>query len=170
MNIRTETPADYSSVREINDLSFGGPAEGQLVAGLRQLPGTISLVAEEHNQLIGHIMFSLGSVLDEISGEHAEVTILAPMAVLPSHQRQGVGSMLVRGGLQACREAGHQLIVVLGHPWYYPLFGFTPASRVGIRYPQPVRDEVFMALELTPGAADLAQGVLQLPEPFALVS
>ena len=169
MIIRPETTDDAEAVWHINEQAFDSTNEPRLVAALRSLPGTISLVAETDGQPVGHILFSQGIVHDPQSGADHTVAILAPMAVLPDWQRQGVGSRLVTAGLQACREAGYQLVVVLGHPWYYPLFGFIPASRFAIRYPQTVRDEVFMAQELHSGAGATVQGVLQLPQPFELV-
>ena len=77
---------------------------------------------------------------------------LAPMAVAPARQRQGVGSALARAGIAACRDLGFGAVIVLGHPEYYPRFGFVPASRFGLRSEYDVPDDVFMAMELKPGA------------------
>jgi putative acetyltransferase len=88
------------------------------------------------------------------------------MAVLPAHQRQGVGSLLVRAGLEACRAAGHGCVVVLGHPAYYPRFGFAPASRHGVAWEHPVPDEAFMLLELRPGALGGRGGIVRYQPEF----
>jgi putative acetyltransferase len=170
LKVRPETTSDHAAIAQINDLAFGGPGESRLVAGLRQLAGTLSFVAEVDDAPVGHIMFSQASVLNPQTGTSLPVMILAPMAVLPGWQRQRVGSLLVQHGLQACRQAGHRLVVVLGHPAYYPRFGFVPAGPRGIQYPQPVPAEVFMLLELVAHAAAGVQGVLQLPGPFSYVS
>jgi putative acetyltransferase len=92
---------------------------------------------------------------------------LAPMAVLPARQRQGIGSALVRDGLGRCRELGYEAVVVLGHPGYYPRFGFVPASRFGIGCEYDVPAEVFMALELVPGALRGKPGTIRYHPAFA---
>ena len=90
----------------------------------------ISLVADDNGTIVGHILFSPVTLTG-----HGDLTImgLAPMAVLPTNQRRGIGSSLVRAGLDRCRQSGCDAIVVLGHPQYYPRFGFVPASRFGCR-------------------------------------
>jgi putative acetyltransferase len=99
---------------------------------------------------------------------HAQARLmgLAPMAVLPSHQRRSVGSALIRGGLDACRRLGAQAVVVLGHPSYYPRFGFAPADRSGIRCEFDAPDEAFMLLELTPGAVARIEGTARYHPAF----
>lgn len=165
--IRPETPRDFEAVAAINTLAFGSPNEAHLVALLRDIPETISLVADRQGELIGHICFSPAKIVRP--GREFPVMTLAPMAVVPAYQRAGIGSRLVESGLAACRQAGHQLVIVLGHPWYYPRFGFAPAAPHGIAYPQPVPQDVFMFLELTPGSASGVSGTVKLPEAFSVV-
>jgi putative acetyltransferase len=92
---------------------------------------------------------------------------LAPLAVIPAHQRQGVGTRLVEAALRRARLLGYAYIVVLGHPQYYPRFGFVPASRFGLRYARPVPDDAFMALELVPGALEGVSGVVRYLPAFS---
>lgn len=163
--IRRETPADVRAVRTVNEQAFGRPAEADLVDRLRDRGAvTLSLMAVLDGEIVGHILFS---PLEIVSGEarHHGVA-LGPMAVLPAHQRRGIGSRLVRAGLERLREGGEELVIVLGHAEYYPRFGFTRASTFGIRCPLDVPDEVFLALELRPGAARGRSGVVRYAPEF----
>ncbi len=129
--IRPERPEDFSEIRHVNELAFGQPAEAELVEKLRQACGdALSLVAED-SAIVGHILFT-PVVVEEETGKHRIGMGLAPMAVRPDHQRQGIGSQLVRRGLDILRERGCPFVVVLGHPEYYPRFGFEPASKHGL--------------------------------------
>src|SRR5437764_119192 len=125
LTIREETPADYSTIREINVQAFGGEAEATLVDQLRA-DGLVvaSLVAIQDGEISGHILFS--ELVIETSGEIIPAAALAPLAVLPGRQRIGIGSRLVREGLEMCRLHGKSLVAVLGDPEYYPRFGFSP--------------------------------------------
>ncbi len=146
IEIRAERETDLDGVRAVNISAFETPSEANLVDTLRkQATPVVSLVAEEGDTIVGHIMFSPVS----LSG-HPELLImgLAPMAVTPEHQRKGIGSALVRAGLEQCKQLGFVAVVVLGHPEYYPRFGFSPASRFGIDCEYEVPAEVFMAMEL----------------------
>ena len=162
--IQPEMPADYAAVCEIHRRAFGRANEAELVESLRRVAQPqISLVVVSAQQLVGHIFFSAVS----IQGASSAITALGlgPMAVAPEVQNRGLGSRLVRAGLEACRLMGHQVVVVLGHPHFYPRFGFEPASRKGLRYEHPVPDEVFMVTELKPGALSGHSGVVHyLPE------
>lgn len=149
MQIRPELPTDIEAVHELNRAAFGGAEEAQIVDALRgAVSPLVSLVAATDGTVVGHILFSPVTLA---AAPHPLVMGLAPMAVLPAHQRAGVGSALVRAGLDACRAAGAVGVVVLGHPPYYPRFGFVPASRFELSCAYDVPDEVFMALELQPG-------------------
>src|SRR5688572_22803870 len=126
MTIRGERPEDASRVRHVNEAAFGRPAEADLVERLRRAcQDSLSLVAEDA-AVVGHILFT--PVVVESPGRRVLGMGLAPLAVLPDRQRRGVGSQLVRRGLNLLRERGCPFIVVVGHPEYYPRFGFEPAS------------------------------------------
>jgi len=164
MQIRPEQPEDIAAVAEVNRAAFETGSEADLVDVLRQRARPIvSLVAEDGGAIVGHILFTPVT----LSG-HDEVTImgLAPMAVLPAAQRRGVGSALVRGGLDRCRQLA-AAVVVLGHPAYYPRFGFVPASRFGIGCEYDVPDEVFMALELGAGTLQGKTGTIRYHPAFS---
>ncbi len=147
MIIRPESADDHDGIWQINSEAFGTEAEANLINTLRQsgIP-LISLVAEEDGQLIGHILFSPVT----LQGDSVDAAIagLAPMAVRPRWQRQGVGTKLVAEGLKRCRQAGYGAVVVLGHPEYYPRFGFVPSVEYDIRCAYDVPAEVFMVKEL----------------------
>ena len=113
---------------------------------------------------VGHILFS--SVIIQCRGRNVRALALAPMAVLPEVQRRGIGSQLVEKGLECCRTFGHQIVIVVGHPDYYPRFGFSSARAKGLEVPFPVPDEAFMVLELTQGALDNISGMVVYPAPF----
>lgn len=169
MNIRRETEADLDPIRRINDLAFEGAQEGRLIDALRSAATPfISLVAEDNGELVGHICFTPVEVERE-DGRTFTIAGLAPMAVLPSHQKQGVGAKLIDAGLDECRRAGFGAVVVLGHPEYYPRFGFAPASRNGLRSEYDVPDEAFMLMELVRGGTDELRGVARYHPAFALV-
>src|SRR4051812_4691802 len=122
--IRPERPTDHDAIREVNRLAFGGEDEARLVAALRDGGYVrVSLVAEEGGRVVGHVLFGDLPIVTAGGTFQALALTLAPLAVLPSHQRRGIGSLLVREGLRACREAGHRIVVVLGHPDFYPRFG-----------------------------------------------
>ena len=150
MLIRAEKENDRAAVYQINAAAFETRAEAELVETLRVcVQPLISLVAEVDAAVVGHIMFSPVSVSAD-SG--LWMMGLAPMAVAPAYQHQGIGSALVRAGLERCKAMACSAVVVLGHPEYYPRFGFSPASRFGLRCEYNVPDEAFMAMELEPGA------------------
>jgi len=165
MRIRPEEPPDALFVREVNEAAFGSSLEADIVEKLRENPAAlVSLVAELDDELVGHIMFSPVAVKG-IDG--VKLMGLGPMAVLPRRQRQGIGSELVRQGLRHCRNSGCDAVVVLGHPDYYPRFGFMPASRFGITSEYDVPDEVFMLIELRPGSLQGTSGEVVYSDAFA---
>jgi putative acetyltransferase len=156
VEIRAEQPGDIAAIREVNRLAFGQVLEDQIVDTLRTNNAvTLSLVAIVDAQVVGHILYSPLQIGD-LTGAG-----LGPMAVVPSHQRRGIGSRLVTAGNQQLKDSGCPCIVVLGHADYYPRFGFVPASTRGIRCEWEVPDEVFMLLVLDEtkmrGASGLAQ-------------
>jgi len=163
--VRYERPADHASVYRINERAFEGPAEAQIVEELRKTATpAISLVATHEGKVLGHIFFSPVKVAGN-QGEW-EAIGLAPMAVDPGHQRQGIGSELVRSGLEACRYIQRPVVVVLGHPEYYPRFGFRPAAPLGLRYRDPSYDHAFFVVELTPGALRARSGDVRFMPAF----
>jgi putative acetyltransferase len=166
--IRPEGPGDHAAVRRVNELAFSGPDEASLVDALRAAGAvTLSLVAETEGDIVGHILFSPVTI-DTSAGTSAAVG-LAPMAVLPERQGMGIGSRLVREGLAELGRRGHAAVIVLGHPAYYPRFGFEPASRFGLRWERECPDEAFMARELLPGALAGPGGVVCYRPEFAAV-
>jgi putative acetyltransferase len=164
MNIRWEEPEDAAAIRQVVAAAFGQVAEADLVDKLRARGKCVlSLVAEADGQIVGHILFSEVTLATNPGAR--KLVGLGPLAVVPARQRGEIGSRLVRAGLFYCEIFGYDAAVVLGHPEYYPRFGFVPASRFGIHSEYNVPDEVFMALELTEGAlADCAGPVSYQPE------
>jgi putative acetyltransferase len=163
--IRAETVADRESVRAVNELAFGRPSEADLVDALREgAKPCVSLVAEEGGRVVGHIFFSPVAV--ESGGGAWAALGLGPMAVLPERQGRGVGSELVRAGLNECPRLGHEVVFVLGHARYYPRFGFTPAAVKGIECEFPGHEESFMVVELRPGAIAGRKGLVRYSPEF----
>lgn len=150
--------------------AFGRESEGDLVAAIYHSPNFIpelSIAAVEDEQVWGYILFS--PIKIESEQETVSALALAPLAVHPSHHRQGIGSQLVRAGIEQCRALNHSLVVVLGHPDYYQRFGFQTASRFDIHAPFSVPDEAFMVLELQAGILNQTQGVVRYPDYFNTV-
>ncbi len=170
VTIRPETPADVPAIFDVNLRAFGQPAEAQLVDALRRegdFVPELSLVALYGGTIAGHILFPPIFIISPVGSIPA--LALAPMAVLPEFQHRGIGSQLIRHGLAACRHLGHRIVIVVGHPEYYPRFGFTPARAHGIKAPFPVPDEAFLALELVNGAFDGIHGTVRYPPSFDTV-
>jgi putative acetyltransferase len=161
--VRTESNGDHDAVRRLNARAFGQPDEARLVDALRgggALP-ELCLVADLGGEAVGHICFSR-AILD--SGH--EVLALAPMAVSPEWQRGGIGSALLREGLERAAQGDWAAVVVVGHPDFYPRFGFEPAAALGISPPGGVPAEAWMALKLPSWVAEARGGVTYAP-PFA---
>lgn len=172
IHVRVEQPGDHAAVRRILEAAFETPTEARLVEALRPVAEPqISMVAvDEADRVVGHIFYSPVRVEPESPGTEPWTALgLAPMAVLPDHQRRGFGSALVSRSLEHCREAGHPVVFVLGHPEYYPRFGFEPAPPKGLRSAYDVPDNVFMVAELTPGALARRRGRIKYRPEFAQV-
>jgi putative acetyltransferase len=162
--IRHETAADLEAIRQVHHLAFGQDAEARLVDALRDGGYVgVSLVAEKHQQVVGHVLFSHLPIVTEAGSVPA--LALAPMAVLPACQRQGIGSALVRRGLEVCKEHDHRIVVVLGHPHFYQRFGFSSKLAAQLESLYSGR-ESFMAFELVSGALGGVTGRVQYPPPF----
>ena len=167
VEIRRETERDIPHIRDAHRRAFGREEEASLVDDLRDAGyARLSLVAEEDGLILGHIMFSEAVIRTE-EGDVAAL-VLGPVGVVPECQRQGTGSALIREGLGRCAEMGHRVVVLLGHPGYYPRFGFSAdlAGNLDSGY----SGEAFMALELTTGALSGVTGDFYFPPPFESVS
>lgn len=165
--VRDEQHGERAEVRAVNLAAFDTPMEAGLVDRLRnEAQPVISMVAVEVEEVVGHVLFS-----PVVLSEHDDLRImgLAPMAVVPEYQRKGVGSALVAAGLERCRKLGYGAVVVLGHPEYYPRFGFVPAARFGVRCAYDAPEEAFMLVELQPGYLDGAQGTIRYHPAFDAV-
>ncbi len=166
ITIRPEQRGDIAAIRRINEAAFGQQTEATLVDSLRNLyPDAVSIVAMEDQKILGHIFFS--PVLVSAASEVVQGMGLAPMAVLPERQSQGIGSMLVEAGIAAMRERKCPFITVLGHPKYYSRFGFMPASRHGLSCQwDGVPDEAFMVLLLDKHTMEGVSGVAKYGVEF----
>jgi putative acetyltransferase len=163
VQIRAERTEDLPGIRRVNEAAFGTRTEADLVDALRaRAASVVSLVADVDGDVAGHILLSPVTLS---SDPELFLFGLAPMAVLPERQRQGIGGALVRAGLDAARQAAAAGVCVLGHAEYYPRFGFERASRFGIVSEYDVPDEVFMILELK--AAALRGGTIRYHPAFA---
>jgi putative acetyltransferase len=165
MLIRSEEHKDRAAVHALNVSAFETPAEANLVDALReQAQPLVSLIAEDNGAIVGHIMFSPVT----LSGHPAmRIMGLAPMAVAPERQRDGIGSALVGAGLEQCRQLGFGAVVVVGHPAYYPRFGFSSSARFGIGCEYEVPEEAFMVVELQAGVLRGASGTAKYHAAFS---
>jgi putative acetyltransferase len=165
--VRAEKREDIGAIRMVNRLAFGQEDEADLVQRIRKssdfIPG-LSLVAVKDSKVVGHILFS--HIQIETVQRNVKALSLAPMAVLPEFQNSGIGSQLVRIGLEKCRDLEHKIVVVIGHPEYYPRFGFVPARKKGLDLHFPVPDEAFMVCELEPDALEGIEGKVKFPPEF----
>lgn len=157
-------------MRRVHEQAFGRPEEARLVDALRAAyPDALSLVAEDEGLVLGHVLFT--PVVVESGGRRARGLGLAPLAVLPERQREGLGSRLVRRGLELLAERGAPFVVVLGHPAYYPRFGFERASRHGLEPSwEGIPDEAFQVLVLDARAMAGVRGVAHYGPEFDRVA
>lgn len=165
---RAEAPEDYQTVGYIITAAFGRGDEADLVDALRRRNAVLcSLVAIVEGQTVGHILFTPATI--ESPGKTIEVAALGPLAVMPAFQRRGIGTALTMSGLEHCRAMGYGIAIVLGHPDYYPRFGFRPSHLCGIRWEHEAPPEAFMVAELIPGALEGIKGVASYQPEFSLV-
>jgi putative acetyltransferase len=163
--VREESPQDIAAIRALNEQVFGQAQEAGIVDALRQNgAATLSLVATVASQVVGHILYSPVKIAGGLEG-----SALGPMAVLPPCQNQGVGSMLVRAGNERRRQAGCPYILVLGHPEFYPRFGFKPASACGVTCEWDVPDSVFLLLVLDESRMRGVSGRAQYRSEFSAI-
>ncbi|GAL84666.1 N-acetyltransferase GCN5 [Sporocytophaga myxococcoides] len=171
MNIRQEVKDDYSVTENLIqeaflNAEFSNQKEHILVHKLRYTEAFVpqlSLIAESDNQIVGHILFTKVKIEGNITKESLA---LAPLSVLPKVQNHGIGSRLMKYGLEKAKELDFESVIVLGHPKYYKKFGFVDASRWNIKCPFDVPNEVFMALQLKENALNDAAGMVQYPGVF----
>jgi len=173
--IRPETEIDYDAITRVNDLAFGRQGEGRLVANLRELSEydpLLSLVAEVNGAIIGHALFTPVKIsTSSLSGGEQLGTMgaslsLGPIAVIPEYQNQGIGSQLIKTGHRVALELGFTSVILLGHPGYYPRFGYQPAEKWGLTNPWNISGEPWMAIELVEDALQGKTGLVIYPEAF----
>jgi putative acetyltransferase len=168
--IRQELPEDASAIFEVHLQAFAQDGESRLVNALREdgkINPELSLVAVHGDRIVGHILFCPITI---VSGTvETPALALAPLGVHQDYQCMGIGAALIEAGLEECRRLGHRIVIVVGHPGYYPRFGFTAASDSQITAPFPCPDEAFMALPLKPGALDGIGGMVRYPMAFDTV-
>ena len=164
--LREEQAKDIRAIRDVNEIAFGGPAEADVVDKLRQTCSELlSIVAVDGNEIVGHILFSPVTV--ESNDGVIRGMGLAPMAVLPKHQRKGVGTALIERGLALLRERAYPFVIVLGHADYYPRYGFVPASRYGLESQwEGIPDEAFMITVFDRDVLNGVQGVARYRDVF----
>jgi len=161
IEITEECSSDVAAIREVNRRAFGQDQEGEIVDALRSNGGAmLSLVATLNGQVAGHIIYSPISI-GSVTG-----AALGPMAVLPQHQREGIGSRLVEEGNRKLQDRGCPFIVVVGHPEFYPRFGFTPAGARGITCEWELPPEVFMVLVLDEERMQGVSGLAKYRDEF----
>ena len=164
--IRKEEEKDHEQIYEVNKLAFQQENESNLIEKIRKSENFIpelSIVAEINNRIVGHILFSKIKIMGD---SDYESLALAPVAVIPEFQKRGIGSELVKIGIDKAKELGFDSIIVLGHKEYYPKFGFQRASKWNIKCPFEVPDEIFMAIELTEKALEGKAGTVKYPDEF----
>ena len=169
ITIRSEKPEDFDSIYEINKKAFNGEFEARLIDKIRQSGNFIpelSLVALKEDKIVGHILFS--KIKIKRGEEEKTILALAPMSVLSEFQKQGIGSSLVRKGLEISKRLGYCIVALVGHHEYYPRFGFTPARAKGleISLKMSISDEAFMVCELEKDALKGIKGIVEFPSYF----
>ncbi len=165
--VRPAHKEDFSKIYTVNELAFKQHDEAQLVERLRKSQEYImelEFVAIKDHQIVGHILYTTVQI-----GHHVcRAVALAPMSVLPTFQNQGIGASIIRHTLQEVNRLGYSSVIVLGHPNYYPRFGFRPASNWGIQFHQDVPDDVFMALSFDTNGLNGISGIVKYSDAFDL--
>jgi putative acetyltransferase len=169
--IRQEIMDDFARIKDVNDLAFKKEDEAILIEKIRESDAYIpelSLVAISNEGILsGHILFSKIHIENK-TGEMVPSIALAPVAVHPDYQGTGIGTSLIKEGLARASNMGYTSVIVLGHPAYYPRFGFKPASEFSIKAPVDIGDEFFMAMELKKGGLFGISGTVRYSEPFGI--
>ena len=164
--VRGEHPEDRTSIRFVHEKAFARRDEADLVDGLRNQGGVLaSFIAEIERRIVGHVLYSRMSI--ETADMPVPAVALAPVAVLPEMQGQGVGTQMIRHGLECLRGAGEQIVIVLGNSKYYARFGFSTSKARSLTSPFP--SESLMALEFKPGILDDLHGEVRYPDAFGLL-
>lgn len=168
MEIRKSTEADKSEIETVHIQAFG-EKEGLEIAKLvndlledETAYPLLSLVAVKNNKIVGHVLYTCATITQ--TTESVSAQLLAPLAVLPEVQNQGIGAYLIREGLSQLRESGVELVFVLGHPNYYPRCGFRIAGVIGFEAPYPIPEEnadAWMVVELKEGVIGKVKGKVQ---------
>jgi predicted N-acetyltransferase YhbS len=165
--IRPEKETDYQTIKMVNDRAFGQSNEGIMIEHLRARSDYIaelSLVAVIDDTLVGHLLLFPVTIKNDL--KTTTTLSLAPMAVHPDFQKKGIGSQLVWEALNKAKKLGFNSVIVVGHPKYYPRFGFKPASTWNIQLPLEVPDEAFMAIELKPDSLKNCSGIVEYPKEY----
>jgi putative acetyltransferase len=165
MEVRAEKSEDVEAIRKLHINAFGRESEANLVEQLRGVASTFSLVAVESHQIIGNIFFSPVEIEGDCDRD-LQILGLAPVAVLPHYQRQGIGSLLIQQGLTECDRLNFKAVVVLGSPEYYSRFGFIAAKKKRLECEYKVPDEAFMVLELETNALEGYVGTIKYRSEF----
>lgn len=168
IEIRQETQSDIEEVFEVNKTVFGRDNEAKFANLLRKGPNFIpelSLIASVNDKIIGHIIFTKILICND-EGKEFDTLALAPMAVKPDMQNKGIGGELIKHGLNKARELGYKSVIVLGHPDYYPKFGFVPAKKWNIKPTFDVPENVFMGIELMKDGLKNISGKVIYPKEF----
>ncbi|HEY9699557.1 MAG TPA: N-acetyltransferase [Trichocoleus sp.] len=166
LTFAAESSADIPQIRAAVTAAFGRSNEADLIDRIRisaNFVPELSIVAK-YQEVVGHILFS--KITIETVTHPVSALALAPLAVTPLQQKQGIGSQLIQVGLAQCHALGQAIVIVLGHPHYYKRFGFEPASRYGIQAPFEVPDEAFMVKALSPDALSQVEGTVNYPAYF----
>jgi len=166
VQIRREVPSDIEAIHDVNEQAFETNAEAILVDRLREKGVvTLSLVAIEDDDIVGHILFT--PVTIELEKAKYDAVTLAPIAVLPEYQRRGIGASLIEYAFDECRRLGHNIVILIGHPEYYPRFGFVPAKPKGLFSEFEIPDDAWMVAELVDNALDSISGEVRFQPEFA---